>query len=305
MENNGSRNNMYPGNPQYPQSQPTRVSQGNGGSPQWNGGNGYNNNGYNNGGYNYNNGGGNNNKGGGQNMIVILVLAVIAIVATGVAVYFIAKSSDSDKEVTINIKEDGDDVIEYDGEPVTTKGKSKTSESNQYAWLSEKKLTDADVAGVSDSDLRIYRNALYAKYGYKFKSPDLQKHFAQFSWYVPSEPNEGVALSKMTATEKANVLFLKNKEQGGGGSVSSAPAGGSMSYLTSRKINYNDIAGKSKSELRIMRNYIYAVHGYKFKSPDLQQYFGQFSWYTPRYADVNNQLNSIERYNIQFIQGYE
>ena len=315
-------------NSQYPQSQPTRVTPGpNSGQPYGQGGygnyggqggynnSGYNNGGYNNGGYNnggYNNNGRNNNKGNGQNMIVILVLAIIAIVATGVAVYFIVKSGNESEKVEKLASKEGDDAIEFDTDvPVDDKESAKSSSAKpasntQYSWLSERKLTNSDVSGLSTEEMRILRNAIYAKYGYKFKSPDLQEHFGQFSWYKGVEPNEGKVYKRMTSIEKSNIEFLKNKEngKGGGGGYTAAPSG-SMSYLTSRKIGYNDIAGKSQDELRIMRNYIYAVHGYKFKSADLQRYFGQFSWYTPLYSDVSGQLSSIEKFNVQFIKSYE
>lgn len=77
------------------------------------------------------------------------------------------------------------------------------------------------------------------------------------------------------------------------------------SWLSSTYVSGADLAGRSKSELRIMRNYIYARHGYKFKSPDLQQYFANYSWYTPRYSNVENMLSSVERSNVMTIKSYE
>lgn len=63
--------------------------------------------------------------------------------------------------------------------------------------------------------------------------------------------------------------------------------------------NYN------KETLRIMRNWIFARHGYKFKSKDLQDYFGQFSWYEPKYSDVTKYLNSTEKENIETLKEAE
>ena len=79
-----------------------------------------------------------------------------------------------------------------------------------------------------------------------------------------------------------------------------------MYYLCSeRHINSMDIKHFTKAELRIIRNQIYAKYGYKFKSKDLQEYFGQQHWYVPRYNDVSNRLTTIERDNVDFIQSYE
>lgn len=76
-------------------------------------------------------------------------------------------------------------------------------------------------------------------------------------------------------------------------------------WLSNYRVSYSDIAGKSSSELRIMRNYIYARHGYRFKSRDLHQYFAQYPWYSPLYNDVYGRLNSTEKANVQFIKSYE
>ena len=39
----------------------------------------------------------------------------------------------------------------------------------------------------SKEDLRILRNAIYAKYGYKFHSKDLNEIFSKKEWYTPNE----------------------------------------------------------------------------------------------------------------------
>ena len=61
----------------------------------------------------------------------------------------------------------------------------------------------------------------------------------------------------------------------------------------------------SSRELRIMRNYIFARHGYIFKSDDLRQYFSQYDWYTPISRNVTKELSKIERDNIKLIEAYE
>lgn len=68
----------------------------------------------------------------------------------------------------------------------------------------------------------------------------------------------------------------------------------------------SDIIGLSKKELRIMRNWIYARHGYSFRSQDLQNYFSKYEWYHPKYAEVPyNLLSDIEQRNIELIKRNE
>jgi hypothetical protein len=61
----------------------------------------------------------------------------------------------------------------------------------------------------------------------------------------------------------------------------------------------------ARQNLKIMRNEIFARHGYRFKTPDMTAYFGAKSWYAPQYDDVTDRLTEIERINIALIQELE
>lgn len=86
-------------------------------------------------------------------------------------------------------------------------------------------------------------------------------------------------------------------------------ADGSLAALgdivSTRKLVYSDISSLNKADRRLLRNTIYARHGYIFKSNDLKNYFSQYPWYSPRYTDVSGMLSGIEKYNVSFIQKYE
>jgi len=74
---------------------------------------------------------------------------------------------------------------------------------------------------------------------------------------------------------------------------------------STRILTEKDIVGISKSELRIIRNEIYARHGYIFNSADLKQHFSKFSWYKPVSADVSASLSDIEKANVAFLKKHE
>ena len=76
-------------------------------------------------------------------------------------------------------------------------------------------------------------------------------------------------------------------------------------WLCMRYAEPEDLENKSSRELRIMRNYIFARHGYIFKSDDLRQYFSQYDWYTPISRNITKELSKIERDNIKLIEAYE
>mgnify|MGYP001236481794 CR=1 FL=1 len=76
---------------------------------------------------------------------------------------------------------------------------------------------------------------------------------------------------------------------------------GSIRYLT-----YNDVAGLSKWQLSIMRNEIYARHGYIFTANmDIKRHFETKSWYYPSYYNVDGMLSKVEKANINFIKSFE
>ena len=78
--------------------------------------------------------------------------------------------------------------------------------------------------------------------------------------------------------------------------------------LSKRKLTYEDVAGKSKRELEIMRNMIFARYGYRFKRDELANFFLKYSWYKPTTSDgaiVYDKMTAIEQYNIEFIKKHE
>jgi len=77
----------------------------------------------------------------------------------------------------------------------------------------------------------------------------------------------------------------------------------SMKYL-----KYIDVKGKSAWELKIMRNEIFARHGYIFKTSNMKKHFSQQAWYKPIYEDssyVYKMFSDIEKSNVNFIKKYE
>jgi hypothetical protein len=60
-----------------------------------------------------------------------------------------------------------------------------------------------------------------------------------------------------------------------------------------------------KAELRLVRNGIYAKHGYRFNSPDLLKYFSQYDWYKGTKTNVDSELTEDEKIVITFIRQME
>ena len=80
---------------------------------------------------------------------------------------------------------------------------------------------------------------------------------------------------------------------------------GEYPQASTKKLEYLDVENMLEEELSLMRNEIYARHGYSFKNKDMRYYFEQFDWYMPMGVDIRSQLTEIEAQNIDLIYGYE
>lgn len=72
-------------------------------------------------------------------------------------------------------------------------------------------LYDYQLACLNKSELRLFRNSIYAKYGYIFKSEDLRNHFSRFSWYKGTLENVDDLLNDI---DNANIRLIKTFENG-------------------------------------------------------------------------------------------
>lgn len=78
--------------------------------------------------------------------------------------------------------------------------------------------------------------------------------------------------------------------------------------VSERKLTEEDLKDMSKEELGILRNTIYAKHGYIFKKKELVEHFNSQDWYKGTTTDMNkvsSEFNDSEIYNVKFIKDHE
>jgi hypothetical protein len=76
--------------------------------------------------------------------------------------------------------------------------------------------------------------------------------------------------------------------------------------LSDRELELHHIKNfDSTFDLRILRNSIFAKHGYIFKSQDLTNIFKKYNWYSPKLNDVDQLLTINDKYNIDIISQWE
>lgn len=101
-----------------------------------------------------------------------------------------------------------------------------------------------------------------------------------------------------------NSLILSSNMQLKNDLLDQVISAGDLNYLDCA-LDFISISILNKSDLRILRNAIFAKYGYIFKSKDLSDHFLRFSWYKPSYSYVYDKLNDYDKYNIEQIQFFE
>jgi hypothetical protein len=86
---------------------------------------------------------------------------------------------------------------------------AQISSGRKYPEASSRLLTSEDLTGKTIWELKIMRNEIFAKYGYKFKSEDMKEYFGKQKWYKPEYDD---VKSKFTEIENANIKMIKQYE---------------------------------------------------------------------------------------------
>lgn len=65
------------------------------------------------------------------------------------------------------------------------------------------------------------------------------------------------------------------------------------------------VSNLTKADIFILRNSIFARHGFAFRDKQLRMYFESYDWYMPVFGDVKNELTTLEKTNIDLLLRYE
>lgn len=81
-----------------------------------------------------------------------------------------------------------------------------------YPALSERVVKPRELAQLSLWELRIARNEIFARYGYRFGPDELVHHFGGQSWYQPSDLPVPEIVAKLSRTEWRNISRIRRAE---------------------------------------------------------------------------------------------
>lgn len=118
-------------------------------------------------------------------------------------------SENSDKNVTVNVNNDSKpDSVVIVKETIPT----SVYYSNSFIFpeSSTSYLTKSQVRSLSNYQLGIARNEIYARHGYIFKLDTFRSYFESQSWYVPRYSNQNSFT--LNSVEEYNVGLIKAEE---------------------------------------------------------------------------------------------
>lgn len=205
-------------------------------------------------------------------------------------------------------------------------------------------ITQADLAGRTLRELTLLRNTIYARAGNPFRKQWLHDHFAAQPWYKALPRMDKSKLSALDLANAREIVDWDNnqdeevlrasaKRLADGAKAGRAtpdevielrllsarfgqwlvPANVVVAArspiedfrLLDRQLTAADLADLSKRDLRILRNAVYARHGYAFRSMLLSNYFGNTSWYQADPAYKPARLTALDTRNVKLIRSVE
>lgn len=138
-------------------------------------------------------------------------------------------------------------------------------------------------------------------YTFQMKEPGTDQYDGEFNFSINT--NKGLMegswapFKKGAASAKKFVLTKKTFEYN--------TDVGMYPQASSELLGEADVENMLEEELEVMRNEIYARHGYSFKDKEMRARFDSTSWYMPMGVDIREQLTDIEVQNIDLIYRYE
>ena len=112
---------------------------------------------------------------------------------------------------------------------------------------------------------------------------------------------DGITLYKVEQDEYGSFKRLGDKEK----LIWNRSDRPRFNYACMVLLNDKQFRKMKKSTLRIMRNEILAVHGYRFQSEDLQHYFSTKEWYQPVESNSTVKPYLLDQLNIELIKAEE
>ena len=124
-----------------------------------------------------------------KNRLVVIAVGIVSVISVMGAVVFFRPSPSIKNDVKIT---------------ATSPNPTPT-----YLFLSERPISDQDLAGKSALEVDIMRNEVFARYGRRFQDPELQSYFSSQPWYKPLYAPDQFPEELLTPIEMQNVTYIR------------------------------------------------------------------------------------------------
>lgn len=183
-------------------------------------------------------------------------------------------------------------------------------ESGDMRFYQDRVITSAMLGKHSPQDWQVLEAEVLANHGHIFvrpglvddddqAAPALQKYFNERYWYEPKDdfrPNQLSAIERQNLDTIAVAMMRQNGRQ---------LTSGMMNLFQATPISDTMLRHLPLSELRILRNEVYARRGRIFKTQWISYRFHSYSWYKPRADYSDSELTTVDRANIALISARE
>ncbi len=100
--------------------------------------------------------------------------------------------------------------VEYSGDETAADDGGMDIRFDSTSFDLDRPVDFKDLVNLTADELGILRNAIYARYGYIFKTKKYADYFSGFDWYSPSSEDVN---SKLTENDKSNIALIQKVER--------------------------------------------------------------------------------------------
>lgn len=165
----------------------------------------------------------------GAAVVIIVLLAVILVVLikdkngsnTQNEETVIESLNNSDETEDLGNSEDSNgvdaSVDDEEADDVENQNESEEEEEEDAEFVIKdsdtRMITKDDIEDLSQEELRIARNEIYARHGRKFKDDSLQAYFESCSWYEGTIETDAFTENMLSDIERANANLIADREK--------------------------------------------------------------------------------------------
>lgn len=151
------------------------------------------------------------NSGGRHGFAVVLVIVALAVV-----IWFVISGINNTQNQSNSIDDKQNGSLTYnENDDTSNSQQEEVYESEEYILPNSDKsyISYSDLYGLSQNEVMLARNEIYARHGRKFKTDSIREYFETKTWYEPYINPDDFSESVFNVYEKENINTIVNYEK--------------------------------------------------------------------------------------------